>query len=560
MSSATPSNPDAARKMIYADPISGAMNETKHLAGSLNSRQIELNRLWAFYACQHYHGRKVDWDGKENLEHIESEVVAQSGVLPPGFMDSGQTLPLKFRKPTAPYHLTRVIVNRFTGLLFGKKRAPKIHVIDDKQTDDWIQAFITETRLWSRMILARTYGGAMGSVAVGFKFVNGVPVVEVHDPRWSFVDFEDVESGTLRSYEKRYLYPKELRDPATGEWYIAQFWYRRVIDKMRDRIWPAVPAEDDEEPDWNDPAYKVYQVEHGFGFVPVVWIQNHEVQGSEDGWSDCEGVYDLSESIDALLSQANRGVLANCDPSLVISSDSEGFANGVRKGSENALWVEKGGSVNYMEITGNGPRTAMDLAKELRTLALEVSQCVLDTNFEGPARTEEEVATNYSSMLETADKLREQYGVGIYRLLKLVVKAARQLEEPNVSGAESNVRLISRTIKLPPKVESDSSGENVTVTERVLGRGTTVELIWPNYGEPSLADAGQAVVSSSQAKMTGLIDLETAIKHIAPYFQIDNIAKVKAAAEKEMKAESADVMQKIMSQAGAGVMSGKTKL
>jgi hypothetical protein len=560
MSSATPSNPDAARKMVYSDAISASMNETKTLAGGLSARQMLLNRLWSFYACQHYEGRKVDWDGKENLEHLESEVVAQSGVLPPGFMDSGQTLPLKFRKPTAPYHICRVIVNRFTGLLFGKKRAPKIHVLDDKDTDDWINAFITETRLWSRMILARTYGGAMGSVAVGFKFVNGMPIVEVHDPRWSFVDFEDVETGTLRVYEKRYLYPKEIKNPDTGEWVTASFWYRRVIDKQFDRVWPAVPAEKDQEPDWNDPAYRMYEVEHGFGFVPVIWIQNHEVQDSEDGWTDCDGIYEMSETIDALISQANRGTLANCDPTTVITSDSDGFSEGIRKGSQNALWLEKGGSANYMELSGAGAQAAITLAKELRTLALEVAQCVLDTNFQGPARTEEEVMQNYSAMLETADKLREQYGVGIYRLCKMVLLAARKLETPVSAQVGTNVRVISRAIKLPPRIDSDPDGENIMVKERMLGKGTTVNLTWPGYGEPSLADAGQAVVGASQAKLTGLIDLDTAIKHIAPYFQIENIAKVKKAAEAEAKKESSDVMQRIMSQAGAGVMSGKTKL
>jgi len=550
MSSATPSNPNAASQAVYATADQAINGGSRNLAGGLNARQMELNRLWSYYACQRYTGRKVDWDGNENLEHIEHEVVAQGGVIPPGFYESGSTLPLKFRKPTAPYHLVRVIVNRFTGLLFGKNRAPKVRVIDDLVTDDWVRAFIEETRLWSKFILARTYGGSMGSVAMGFKFVKGKPVVEVHDPRWCFVSFADSESGVLRKFEKRYLYPKEMRDPNTGEWVTGNFWYRRVIDSTYDTVWPAVPVEDNEEPVWDEIAS--VQTEHGFGFVPVVWIENHDVQNTEDGWPDCEGIYDLSEAIDALHAQAFRGTLSNCDPSTVVCSDSESVASGVQKGSGSALWLERGASANYMEITGAGPTAAMSLASSFRDLALEVAQCVLDTNFSGPARTEAEVLKNYSAMIEMADQLREQYGVGLYRLLNLVLRAARKLEEPVRSEEGGNVRLISRTIDLPPRVEPDDDGVGVKLIPRALGKGSIVNVTWPPYGEPSLSDVSSATAAAAQAKASGLVDHETAIKFVAPFYQIEDVGKVKAAIDAETRKERAMVMQQIQSQSGFG--------
>ena len=68
----------------------------------LSPRQQELNRLWAWYQCAAYDARRVDWDGKEHLDPIEHEVVARGGYIPPGFY-SAATLPIKFRRPTAPY-------------------------------------------------------------------------------------------------------------------------------------------------------------------------------------------------------------------------------------------------------------------------------------------------------------------------------------------------------------------------------------------------------------------------------------------------------------------------
>jgi len=137
----------------------------------------------------------------------------------------------------------------------------------------------------------------------------------------------------------------------------------------------------------------------------------------------------------------------------------------------------------------------------------------------------------------------------------MVLQAVRRLARPaSIETEAGEVRVISRVVKLPPKL--DDQGNKIA---REVGEGELLDLQWPAYAEPSLDDAGKAVVAASQAKLTGLIDEETAVKHIAPYFQIEDVAKVVKEAEKEAKEESASVAQRIMSQAGAGVMSGKIR-
>lgn len=556
MSSATNPNPSQASAMVYNMPISSeAKEESSEYTGSsgLSQRQLCLSNLWAYYACSCYDKCKLDWEGKENLEPLDNEVVAQSGMIPPGYNDvGGTTLPLKFRKPTAPYYLVRVVVNRFTGLLFSQKRSPKIKVLDDPNTEDWLNQFAKESLLWSQMILARTYGGAMGSVGIGFKFKNGKPIVEVHDPRWSIPVFDDEESGELESFEKRFMFPDETRDPDTGQWVQGDFWYRRLITKMTDTIWPRVPVDGNNEPDWDDPAYTKVEVEHNLGFVPVVWVQNHVLQGSIDGWTDAEGIYDMTESGDRLRAQAERGTVANCDPTLVLATDAEW--EGVRKGSDNALQVEKGGEAAYLEIAGTGPETALKMAAVYRALSLEVAQCVLDTNFTGPARTEEEVKSNYSSMYECADKLRVQYGTkGVTRLLELVLKAARKLATPvSVEKGEGITEVQMQTVELQPKLNKAEDG-TVTKTERSIGEGEIVELNWPTYTEASKEDTIKAVQSAAQAKTTGLVDSETATRHVAPYFQVENVADVvEKAAEEEEKLRTG-MADRIAGAAASGV-------
>jgi len=498
----------------------------------LTQRQQELDRYWSYYRCSNYEGRKVDWNGGPALPKLEHESVASSGYLPPGFYDAGGQMgdiPLKFRRPTSPLYLARVIVSRFTSLLFSSKRHPRI-TADDPRTEDWLMGFAEATRLWSMMSRARTYGGAMGSVAIGFKIVEGKPFVEVHDPRWCTADFDDRSELTVSKFEKRYQYKEEVLDRFTGQRVEQWFWYRRVITDKIDVVWPKVAVEDNEEPDWEKERHQP-PVEHKFGFCPIVWVQNTPMDDDMDGDPDCHGIYDTIETIDQLWSQATRGTIANADPTLGITSDAE-FAS-VKKGTGNALQVEKGGSIQYLEIEGSGAEAAMKLADKLEEKATMIARCVLDTNFDGPARTEMETSANYSNMIEQADEFREQYGErGVKRLLEMVLAAARIHNKTWIDFDAPVPTLVRGLIKLPKKKVVAEDG-SVMWIERELGIGEQVDLHWPQYFTPSLDAVGKAVTASGEAKQYALIDEEAATKFIAEYFQIEDvrgtIARAKAA-------------------------------
>jgi len=498
--------------------------------GPLSARQLELNRLWTFFRCTNYESRKTAWDGSPVVDHLEAETIVTSGFTPPGFYEaSGSQLPLRFRKPDAPFYLAKAVVSRFNGLLFGDKKHPNTIVSDDPDTDDWITGFCEATRLWSKMTLARTYGGAMGSVAIGFVFKDGEPRVQVHDPRWCIPVFEDREELILRRFEKRYQYKDTIIDPNSGERREMWFWYRRVIDKTKDVVWPRVPAEHEQgEPRWQD--FQALTSEHNFGFVPVVWIQNNEVQDDIDGDPDCHGAFDLIETIDSLISQSNRGILSNCDPTLHIATDDE-VPSGLRKGSDNAIQTSVGGQVSYLEINGTGPKAAMEQAELLESRALRLCRCVLEDNFGGPARTEKEVDQNYANMLEQAGLLREQYGErGVKRLLQMVLKAARMLDRPQAVEENGVARIMRRVVKLPP---NKKTGE-----KRKLGAGELLELDWPDWYEPGLDDINAAVSAAGQAMNFGIVDLEHAVRFIAEYFKIEDVAelveKLQAAQQEEL--------------------------
>lgn len=510
---------------------SGAINTNQDgAAPQLSSRQAQLDHLWKYYRCSNYNTRKYDWNGQEHHEKIEHESLAQGGVIPPGYYDAGQDSPLNFRKPSAPYYLAKIIVDRFTSMLFSAKRHPRL-TSPDPATEDWLTGFAEATRLWSKLIQARRFGGAMGSVALSFKFVQGRPIVEVFDPRWCDVSFSDREALQVEQCEIRYQYSAEVRQE-DGSWEQAAYWYRRVLTDETDTVWPKVEVTND-EPEWDRTKHS--EVQHGLGFCPVVWVQNLPVLDELDGDPDCLGIYDLIEEIDKLLAQASLGTLSNCDPSLLLSSDAE-WQN-IKKGSSHALQVEKGGSASYLEISGAGIDKAMALAKEFEEKALTVASCVLDRNEGGPARSVEEIDHKYASMIDQADVLREQYGeLGIKRLLEMVLRAARIKSKPRpISGEDGITRLIQEVVTLPKKVLTDENGKK-TYQDRKLGSGDVVEVVWPEYFSVGTAEIVQRVTAAVQAHDGGLIDADHAIKFVAREFAVENVPEMVAKVKAEQQA------------------------
>jgi hypothetical protein len=506
----------------------------------MSPRQQMLNRLWSYYMTAQYDHCGLDWDGTAHSGMVEKTLISTGSFIPPGHYDAANQMgevPLKYRRPRAPYHLGRVIVNRFTGLLFSKSRHPTFAVADDKDTEEFVRGIAEAGRLWPSMILARTYGGAMGSVAVGFKFVRGKPEIEVHDPRWLRPTFRDRNSASLElaSLEKRYMYFVEMFDGEKGEWVQVPFWYRRFIDDKIDALWPRVPVGDGTEPDWDGYLTEQNVVQHDFGFVPAQWIQNVPIQDDIDGEPDCAGIYDTIEEIDALQSQAGHGTIANCDPTLLLITDQE--LGEIKKGSDNAIKLPIGSSGNYLEISAAGIAAARDLAKDLRAQALEVAQVVLEHPDVAGGRTATEVERMYSSMFEKADVLREQYGErGLKPLMEKMLEGIRKLDGGTVVDGQRQ----RSQVFIPPLVKDGK------LQDRQLGKGKLVEAQWPPYVSSSVEDAAKATTAASTAKAAGLIGTEDATKYTAPHFGIDDPAATVAAIRKEAKEEQQFLTSSLM--------------
>jgi len=496
----------------------------------MSPRQLELNRYYSFYCCTQYDSRTVDWSGRKVLSPIERETIARSTVLPMGFWDpSGMydEMPLDLRMPRAPYHLTRSVVNRFTGLLFSSKMHPQARVAGDPGLQSWVEGLISAARLWIKMAHARTLGGAIGSVAMSFRFRGGKPLISVHDARWCTPEFIDPETGEISALEIRYQYPREQRRP-DGVMEQVWYWYRRTIDAQQDIVYRAELVGDGDEPNWTPATGGP----HGFDECPVVWIRNTPTE-DVDGDPDCFGIFEAQEAIDRLLSQADQGAVENADPTLGIFSD-DWKQDSVKKGSRNALKAEKGASAQYVEMTGSGVEAALKVADVHRRNALEVVQVVLDSELNEGTMTATEVERRYSPMHERGDIFREQYGEnGAKPLIAKIVRAFLALRRSPALDPTTGLAAVPMTV-LPP---AQRVGQSPVARDMPAGLAAfsddLVELAWPEWIKRGPTDATAAATAIASARSARVIDQQSAVEYVAPFFGIDD----PAAALKRLQAE-----------------------
>lgn len=514
MSSGLPLTPGQARNIVAKlSPM--AMRHVETLGQT--PRQQDLNWYWAWFATVRYDARKVDWDGSEHVERIDAEGIATAGVLPGGFYDAGRDFPLRFRRPSAQYCLPRVIVNRFTSLLFSQSTHPKIRVVGTEESQDYVHALAEACRLWTRFGQARTYGGAQGTFCVGFKIVDGVPQVEVHDPRWVTPKFKNLDTLELASIDKRWMWPEHVMGKE-GEYEQVWYWTRRIVDAEKDVVWNKVPVGDGQEPDWNEHPPD-QNVAHNLGECPVVWGQNTPVSDSEDGEPDCLGTFDMVEEMDALLSSTGEALKRNLDPTVIINSDLK-LAT-LQKGSDNAIKVEKGGGASYLEGTFTGTDKGLAQAMKLRELILEVAQCVLDQESD-TSKTATEARQNFASMEARCDVLREQYGQqGVVPLLEKMLRAARKLAQGTI---DATGRKQIGTIKLPPREVAGEDGQKTFQPRQLpMDEDLFISLEWPPHRRPTTEEAQAAAGAVASARTANVISDERAVKYLSPFFGTEDV-------------------------------------
>ena len=501
----------------------------------------ELDRRQAYYDCTQHDEKRYDFDGRIISLHGPGALASQpliNNTVAPFYV------PLRMRRPSAPYRLARVMTNSFTNLVFGAGRFPDVKVIGDADSQDFQQALVRATSLSAKMIRARTIGGSVGTVGLSWCYdYRGRPRVSVHNGKYLYVhEWDDREELIPAWVTEVYLTPKDEWDGTRRKYVRNWYWYRHDWTETEDIRFKRVLYKAGREPDWQpDPDQSVT---HGDGFCHFSWIQNMPTE-EIDGLPDYDGLYEFFDQLDIMLSVISKGAVLNLDPTLVLKVDRDIVgAMGVAKGSDNALIVGEEGDAAYLELMGSSIEAGVKLFNEKRRTALEVGQCVVPDPSEttGADVSSLTLKTRYMPMLGKAEIYRDQYGEGLRRVLDQMTEVARlRVGKPRlvyvkndqgVDVAQNEILVVN----LPPKVvethEVNEAGEpnlddagqpkkSVELVPRMPGPGGESELAWPEYFPPTPADKNAAVTAASAA--TGgkpVLSQQTAVEQVATMYGV----------------------------------------
>ena len=273
------------------------------------------------------------------------------------------------------------------------------------------------------------------------------------------------------------------------------YWFMRSWDTEGETWFMPLPVGSTFEPDIDE----ARSVQHGLGFVPMVWIRNLPGPSSTgdtvDGACTFRAAIETQIEIDYQLSQAGRGLKYSSDPTLLIkepaTTDSE-----IIKGAGNALVVSEKGDAKLLEIGGTASAAVIEYVRTLRELALEsVHGNRANADRLTAAQSGRALELMNQGLIWLADNLRVSYGEGALLSLARMVLRASQIYQLRAMGRE-----------IP-----------------AMDPVARLSLNWPHWYPTTADDRQKDAQTLSTLASAGQISRESAVKAIADTFDIEDV-------------------------------------
>ncbi|PUA19594.1 phage portal protein [Glaciimonas sp. PCH181] len=411
--------------------------------------------------------------------------------------DAGEYVPLRDRRPSVRYALCRLVVDDSVSMLFSEGHFPGVDC-EDEATKDALVQVIKESALNEVMIDAATRG-SVGSVAVMFRVIEGRVFFEVMETEYLTPTWNPKAPDKLLMVTERYkVKGKTLAAagyPINGDDLQTDYWFQRIWDASAETWFVPQKITEAKAPSVDTGR----TVTHPLGFVPVVWVRNLPGGDKIDGACTYPPeAIDANIEIDYLLSQGGRGLKYSADPTLLIKEPATGSDGSMIRGAGNAITVGPDGDAKMLEINGTATQALMDYVRMVRELALESAhgnRANADKISAAQSGRAQEMLNQ--SLIWLADKLRISYGEGaLLSLLTMVVTASEK---------------ISLTFK-----DGSKAGK--------LAKDKTLALRWPAWYAATASDRQSEATTLNTLKNAGVISQETAVKTIAPEYDIEDPA------------------------------------
>lgn len=421
-------------------------------------------------------------------------------VLPYQFHEErgagGEYIPLRMRRPSVRYALSRVVVEDSVSLLFSEGHFPTVDCADPV-VRGFLADMVKETQL-NQVMTDAAVKGSVGSVAILMRVLSGRIFYDVLDTPFLTPTWNPQAPDTLLRVTERYKVPGSvlsssgytIPDPSID------YWFARTWDADVETWFIPTPVGGNGEGSVDENR----TVRHGLGFVPIVWVRNlpgPSASGdASDGACTFRAAVETQIEIDYQLSQAGRGLKYSSDPTLLIkepaTSDTE-----IVKGAGNALVVSEKGDAKLLEIGGTASAAVLEYIRTLRELALEgVHGNRANADRLTAAQSGRALELMNQGLIWLADNLRVSYGEGaLLSLCRMVLRAA----------AIYPLRVMGQPA---PTVEPSAR----------------LTLKWPRWYPLTADDRQKDAQTLAVLVSSGLISRDTAAKAIAGTYDVDDVS------------------------------------
>ena len=420
-------------------------------------------------------------------------------VLPHEFHEErgagGDYIPLRNRRPSVRYALSRIVVDDSVALLFSEGHFPAIDCAD--ATVRSVFADIVKDARLNQVMTEAAIRGSVGSVAILMRVLRGRLFFSALETTYLTPAWDPEAPDTLLSVTEKYkvtgaqlaVEGYAIDDPA------ADYWFMRRWDRQAETWF--VPAKvGTAAPPQTDPTRTV---RHDLGCVPMVWVRNlpgpSATGDPNEGACTFRAAIETQIEIDYQLSQAGRGLKYSSDPTLLIkepaTTDSE-----IVKGAGNALVVSEKGDAKLLEIGGTASAAVLDYVRALREMALEsIHGNRASADRLTAAQSGRALELMNQGLVWLADTLRITYGEGaLLALARIVLHAAQRY------------RLIVLGEEIPP-----------------LDPTVRLGLTWPRWVPATADDRMKDAQTLATLAAARQISRETAVKSIAATYDIEDV-------------------------------------
>lgn len=445
--------------------------------------------------------RDPDYSPRTRMLDILHRVLDGSlyDVLPYQFHEErslgGDYIPLRSRRPSVRYGLSRIVVEDSVSLLFSEGHFPTIDCADPA-VQSILSDIAKEARL-NQVMTDAAIRGSVGSVVILMRVLHGRVFFQVLDttyltPIWD----PEVPDSLLRVIERYKVAGQRLveigYEVANPE---IDYWFERQWDSQYETWLTPVAVGGTGSPEIDSGR----SVRHGLGFVPMVWVRNlpggSATGDLNDGACTFRAAVETQIEIDYQLSQAGRGLKYSSDPTLLIKEPATSDGQ-IVKGAGNALVVSEKGDARLLEIGGTASAAVMEYVRTLRELALEsVHGNRANADRLTVAQSGRALELMNQGLLWLADNLRVSYGeTALLCLARMVLRASQVYP----------LRAMERNVP-------------------ALDASTRLSIKWPRWYPPTADDRQKDAQTLTTLVRARLVSRETAVKAIADTFDIEDI-------------------------------------